>query len=92
MVMRRIKLSLLEIITKEQFHNLLIDRFDLPDYYGRNLDAFLDCLRDIEGVCEIHIIGLDAVNLPLRKFINDYINVMRDFESEADGSFRLKIE
>ena len=31
-------------------HAYLRERLDLPDYYGRNLDALYDCLTEMSGV------------------------------------------
>ena len=36
-----------KINSKEDFHNQLAKALQLPDYYGSNLDAMVDCLRDI---------------------------------------------
>ena len=36
-----------KINSKEDFHTQLAKALQLPDYYGSNLDAMVDCLRDI---------------------------------------------
>ena len=36
-----------KINSKEDFHTQLAKALQLPDYYGSNLDAMIDCLRDI---------------------------------------------
>lgn len=33
-----------QITSKVQFHKVLKEKLELPDYYGNNLDALLDCL------------------------------------------------
>ena len=33
--------------TDEDFHRSIADGLEFPDYYGRNLDALNDCLRDV---------------------------------------------
>jgi RNAse (barnase) inhibitor barstar len=33
--------------TESAMHSDLADKFNFPDYYGRNLDALNDCLRDV---------------------------------------------
>ncbi|WP_084701709.1 barstar family protein [Streptacidiphilus anmyonensis] len=35
--------------TADVFHADVAAALDFPDYYGRNLDAFNDCLRDVMG-------------------------------------------
>ena len=35
---------------REQAHDYLKEMLDLPDYYGRNLDALHDCLSEMNGL------------------------------------------
>lgn len=35
-------------ISEMDFHDDVATRFDFPDYYGRNLNAFADCIGDLE--------------------------------------------
>jgi Barstar (barnase inhibitor) len=35
--------------TEADLHQALAGALDFPDYYGRNLDALNDCLRDVES-------------------------------------------
>ena len=35
--------------TKEEFLTAVADALDFPDHFGRNLDAFADCLRAVDG-------------------------------------------
>lgn len=50
---------------KEYSHEYLIKTLDLPDYYGRNLDALYDCLTDICEDTEIHLFNSNDVSLDL---------------------------
>ena len=43
----------------ENGHDYLMEALELPDYYGKNLDALYDCLCEIE--CEIELINADEV-------------------------------
>ena len=31
----------------EAFHNIFISTFGFPDFYGRNMDAWIDCMTDL---------------------------------------------
>ena|SRR5882762_5421297 len=35
-------------ISKEAMHDSLRDAFSFPEYYGKNLDAFRDCMSDLD--------------------------------------------
>ena len=55
-----------EIKYYSQIHDVIKKSLDFPDYYGRNWDAFWDCLSDMYGdPVHIEILGLDNVE---RKF------------------------
>jgi hypothetical protein len=46
---------------QEAFHDYIASRLELPDYYGRNLDALLDCLVDYSIGVSNHIIRIEGV-------------------------------
>lgn len=46
---------------REMLHDTLADTLDLPDWYGRNLDALYDCLTDIREETEIRIQNEDVL-------------------------------
>lgn len=50
---------------KKDEHEYLIEELDLPDYYGRNLDALYDCLTEIGKETEIEIINSEYVSQDL---------------------------
>ena len=35
-----------DITNREQLHDALSEALELPEWYGRSLDALYDCLRD----------------------------------------------
>lgn len=53
--------------SEEAFHADVAETLKFPEYYGRNLDAFNDCMGDVEvplaGGMAIVIRHVDAVNL-----------------------------
>lgn len=42
----------------EKFHDYFVKTFNFPDYYGRNMDAWNDCMSDYcysNGLVSLHI-------------------------------------
>jgi RNAse (barnase) inhibitor barstar len=44
----RVEIDLESVQTPLELHNLLAQRLAFPDFYGRNWDAFWDCVRSPE--------------------------------------------
>jgi len=47
-----------EITDWPSFHQVFTKALGFPEYYGRNLDAWIDCLSDIhdgEGMCQVSL-------------------------------------
>ena len=60
-----------------EVHTIIKESLDFPDYYGRNWDAFWDCLTDMVGrPIHIEILGLDVVE---RKFPSSISIMMETF-------------
>ena len=54
--MREIFLDGTYLCEKDNAHEYLKDKLDLPEYYGKNLDALYDCLTDFtDAVIEIRV-------------------------------------
>ena len=62
-------------LIKEEGHDYLMEALNLPDYYGKNLDALYDCLCEIE--CEIELINSEDVD-------EDIIDTFKDASIEND--------
>ena len=45
--MKSVILDAKKMLKKEKMHEYFAKKFDLPEYYGRNLDALFDCLCEI---------------------------------------------
>ena len=62
-------------LIKKEGHDYLKEALNLPDYYGKNLDALYDCLTEIE--CEIELINSNDVD-------KDIIDTFKDAADEND--------
>lgn len=60
-MMKHYSVDFRDIYTRESLHTLLQESLDLPDYYGRNLDALMDCLSDFREDCEIEFRDLSSL-------------------------------
>ncbi|MBE6499284.1 MAG: ribonuclease inhibitor [Methanobrevibacter thaueri] len=62
-------------LIKKEGHEYLKKALNLPDHYGKNLDALYDCLTEMK--CEIEIINSSDVDL-------DIIDTFKDAASENE--------
>ncbi len=79
--MKIVILDAKKMVEKEKMHEYFAKKFDLPEYYGKNLDALFDCL------CEINEPTL--IKLKNEKFLDDsakesLIRLFRDICNENE--------
>jgi Barstar (barnase inhibitor) len=59
----------------ETFHDVFAEAFGLPDFYGRNMDAWIDCMTCLDdpaaGMSKVHAAKGGVVTLQLDE-INDF--------------------
>lgn len=53
------------ITSREVLHAELARVFSFPDYYGRNWDAFDECIDDIELPASVEVLGFDGFRFRL---------------------------
>lgn len=58
-----------QITDWETFHNVFQTAFGFPDFYGRNMDAWIDCMTSLDapedGMTSIHVPEGHALTLQL---------------------------
>ena len=57
--MNKVK-SFFNKLIKKDGHDYLMNALNLPDYYGKNLDALYDCLTEME--CDIELINAGEID------------------------------
>ncbi|MBQ8163782.1 MAG: barstar family protein [Clostridia bacterium] len=64
-------------------HTILAREFDFPDYYGRNWDAFWDCITDLilssDGL-NIEIIGIDEIYSRYKEDMDIFIETLNELK------------
>ena len=59
--MKSVILDAKKMLKKEKMHEYFAKKFDLPEYYGKNLDALFDCLCEINEPTLIKLKNEDAL-------------------------------
>ena len=65
--MKNVSLDAKKMVEKEKMHDYLAKKFDLPDHYGRNLDALFDCLCEINEPTLIKLKNENALEAGLKE-------------------------
>ena len=85
--MKRVILDCEKLLSRKQAHLYLAEMLDLPDYYGKNLDALYDCLTEL-GECTIVLEGEDILNNS-----EGYgAKILKVLKEAADSNPALKLE
>ena len=77
--MKIVILDAKKMLEKEKMHEYFAKKFDLPEYYGKNLDALFDCLC---GINEPTLIKLKNENALDRGTKESLTQLFRDVCSE----------
>lgn len=90
--MVNIKLDFSNVKYFSDIHKIIKEAFGFPDFYGENLDALWDCMRDC---CEykLHVIvtGMEHLSSEYCKYMDDVFAVFNDIHSECnDFTFEIQ--
>ena len=77
--MKIVILDAKKMLEKEKMHEYFAKKFDLPEYYGRNLDALFDCLCEINEPTLIKLKNENALDSATKESL---IQLFRDVCSE----------
>ncbi len=72
----------------DQLHEILRDCFGFPKYYGKNWDAFWDCISEmffVNDTREVQIIGFHSLPKELREYCKPMLEIFRDLHKEHPG-------
>ena len=72
---------------RETTHTYLKKKLNLPDYYGKNLDALFDCLCEMDGA-QIILTYVSEMKDNLRRYADNIINV---FEAAEEKNPKISV-
>jgi ribonuclease inhibitor len=70
------------IESMEDFYSQFADTFELPEYFGNNLDALWDVI--VSGEIPLPV-TIEFIELPVADEFDDLINLFEQAEEEMDG-------
>jgi ribonuclease inhibitor len=89
---KEILFDLSAVKSERDFHELAAKVFSFPSYYGKNKDAFWDCLTELTGKVEVRLVGYESLPEPVRASIREYVEMLRAREIETKGAFLVRFE
>jgi len=72
----------------ESFHTVFVEVFGFPAFYGRNMDAWLDCMTNIDAPST----GLTTISINQGALLALRIDGASDFERRCPEQFRALLE
>ena len=83
------KIDMTEEDSLDQFHDLIQRNLEFPPCYGRNLDAFWDCLTDITGEIHVELVGIGSLPPRLSSDVGGYVALMKEYSAATNGVFSV---
>ncbi|TDU09975.1 barstar family protein [Bacillus subtilis] len=91
--MRKIIIDGRDFENIEVLHDVLKDKLDFPNYYGRNLDALWDCLTGwVDLPFTLVLINFEFSKKFLGSYADDVLEVLLEAQEELEDEFKIIIE
>ena len=84
-----LSIHLEDIVDKTTLHDALSKQCSFPDYYGKNWDAFDECIRDMDPPDAIEVYGLGHLQDILPRDAKILNRVIGDFAKEIGAEYRI---
>lgn len=82
--MKYVKIDGNKIKNREQLHDELQRQLDLPDYYGRNLDALYDVLTSFTQPVSFEIVNEAELKEHLGHYAKMFLGLLEDVKGDGD--------
>lgn len=93
MIYKRYTVDFSNIKHFSEIHKIIQSSLDFSDYYGRNWDAFWDCLTDMYGdPIHIEIIGLEVIERKFDESASKMIEILKRFKHFSNDLFSNDIQ
>jgi hypothetical protein len=83
-----VRIDASDIVDSDSFHTVFASAFGFPAFYGRNMNAWIDCLTDLDdpgtGMTSVHVQPGECLSL--------VIDRAQDFKSRCPELFSALLE
>ena len=86
--MKRIQIDTTRIKDWDSFHDVFAETFGFPVFYGRNVDAWIDCMSSLDSPDD----GMTSVHCGKGDFIVLELSNAKDFKSRCPEQFEAVVE
>ncbi len=90
--MRILNFDCFYIKTIDEMHDKFQDLLSFPLYYGRNQNAFWDCITDNLDKLTILIKNIETLPKNISEEFNQYIDIMIEYQIYSNDIFKIIIE
>lgn len=70
------------VYSADDFYEILNEHIELPEYFGRNLDALKDVLTDMSGDLVIRVINTGEMESAMPRFLKGLRRLGADLEKD----------
>lgn len=81
--MAKYSVDLSGINSRDELHERLAQVFSFPDYYGRNWDAFDECIADLAPPVSIVVTGFESLSFALPREAKLFAKCLNGAAEEA---------
>jgi hypothetical protein len=86
--MTLVRLDTTRITDWNTFHTVFAETFGFPDFYGRNMDAWIDCMGDLDDPGT----GMSAVHAPSGSVLVLQLDHVDDFAARCPELYAAIVE
>jgi len=86
--MKRIKKDCNQIKDWESFHGVFAEHFEFPDFYGRNMDAWIDCMSYLDDPDS----GMTKITCDRGEYIILELEIIQNFQKKYPNLYEAIIE
>lgn len=86
--MKIVKIDCQKIVDWETFHDVFTDAMGFPGFYGRNMDAWIDCMRSVDRPED----GLSKIQVEKGKILTLQLDNVDEFRKKYPKLYAEIIE